>query len=1086
MNKLYLPLSPLRGVGLSLMLFILAHPSRAGAPAGLASAPVEQTLSGTVTDGNTGEPLPGVNVLAQNTTIGTITDIDGNYALSVPDDTEVLVFSSVGYVTQEIAIDGRTTIDLALRPDVTELGEVVVTALGIKKDAKKLGYATATVEPEEVTVNRTTNFMNALQGKIAGVNISSPATGPAGSSKIRIRGQSSFAGQNSPLIVINGVPVDNSNYGVTAGNQGSDEAIGNRIGNNSDGGDGLTSINPDDIESMTVLKGAAAAALYGFRASNGVIMITTKTQGTDQGIGVQWNTNFTADYPLDYTDFQYEYGQGEGGERPTAPNPTSGVWSFGERFEPGMTQVLFDSVVVPYAPVRDRIRKFYRTGLNLTNTLTVSAGGEKGGFNLSLSNLTNQNIVPNSSFRRRTINLGFVQDITSKLNVSGNINYSIEDNKNPPIVVQQNISTPVVLYTLANSMPLDVLEANRLNADGDEFIWSRFRNRTNPYFSIYERFENIRRDRLFGNVTARYQFADWLYVQGRIGQDYYARDQEFNFPTGQASLPPAPSGFVNGSYVQEVRRFREINADFLVGASQQFGAFGVDLTLGGNQMYRRNDRNSVFVEDFIVRDLYTVQNGRVKDPLYTLDEEQVNSLYGALELSFRDYLFLNATARNDWFSVLSSDDRSILYPSVTGSFVFSQAFTNFPNWITFGKLRAGYAEVGSRADLAPYSNVLFYNVNNNLFASPEGGTLPLASIRGGTIPNATLRPMRVAETEAGVELRLFDSRVGIDFSYYTKLTTDQILAAQVSDASSYTSQLINVGESRNRGVELLLSVVPVRTNNFQWEAVFNGSYNNSEVLRLGQDPTDTVITVGSGIGGVTVRQVVGKPLGQIYGFRYQRNDEGQIIHSSNNGRPLRTDEQSSFGTAIPLYVGGITNSLRYRDLTFSFLIDFKLGHKMASGTNFNVWRHGLHKATLEGREQGYVVGDGVVVANEVRDEAGNVIETVYAPNTVQTPIQTFYETIGANNLTEIYVYNAGFWQLRQVSIGYDFTRLLPEDFFIRGVRLNAIANNVLLLKKWVPNIHPEQLPSSSDNLVGMEQTSLPLTRSIGFNLNVKF
>ena len=1032
---------------------------------------LEQNVSGTVTD-EANEPLPGVNVLVKNTTVGTVTDIDGNYQLTAPDDATTLVFSSVGYTVMEVEINGRSTINVSLSPDVTELGEVVVTALGIKKEAKKLGYATATVEPEEITVNRTTNFMNALQGKIAGVNISSQATGSAGTSKIRIRGQSSFAGQNSPLIVVNGVPIDNSNFGVTAGNRGDDAAIGNRTGNNSDGGDGLSSINPDDIESMTVLKGAAAAALYGARAKDGVIMITTKNRGEGNGLGVQWNTNFTAETPLDYTDYQYEYGQGEGGVRPTAANPTSGVWSFGERFEPGMTQILFDGIEVPYEPVRDRISKFYRTGTSITNTLTLSAGSDKGGFNLSLANLSNESFVPNSEFARRTVNLGFVYDITPKLNVSGNINYSIEDNQNPPIVVQQNISTPVVLYTLSNSMPLDVLEANRLNENGDEFIWSRFRNRTNPYFSINERFENVRRDRIFGNVTLRYNFTDWLYLQGRIGQDYWSRDQEYNFPTGQASIPPAPQGFVNGTYVQESRRFREINADFLIGATQEFGALGVNLTLGGNQMYRRSDRNSVRVTDFVIRDLYTVQNGRVKDPLYTLAERQVNSLYGALELSYKDYLFLNMTARNDWFSTLAPENRSILYPSVTGSFVFSQVFTNFPEWINFGKVRAGYAEVGSDTDVAPYSDNLFYSVNNNLFPNSDGQLLPLGVINTNTVPNANLRPMRVAETEVGLEMRMFESRVNFDLTYYNKLTTDQILAAQISDVSGYTSNLINVGESRTYGVELMLNVVPVQTNNFRWDVTFNGAYNNSEVLKLGSDPEDTVITVGRGIGGVNVRQVVGKPMGQIYGFRYRRDDQGRIVYSGNNGRPLRTTEQTSFGTAIPLWFGGITNGFQYKNLSFSFLIDFKLGHKMASGTNFNVWRHGLHRATLEGREQGFVVGDGV-------NENGEV-------NTVQTPIQTFYESIGANNIHEIYIYNAGFWQLRQVTLGYDFTSMLPDDFFIKGLRLNAIANNVLLLKKWVPNIHPEQLPSASDNLVGMEQSSLPLTRSIGFNLNVKF
>ena len=628
-------------------------------------------------------------MLVQGTSVGTVTDIDGRYTLQAPPDATTLTFSLVGYRSEEVPINDRSTVNVDLSVDVQELGEVVVTALGIKKETKKLGYATAKVEPEELTVNRTTNFMNSLQGKVAGVNISSLGTGAAGTSKIRIRGQSSFGGQNTPLFVVNGVPINNTTFGVNSED-------GSRVGASTDGGDGLTSINPDDIESMTVLKGAAAAALYGSRAKDGVIMVTTKTTGDAPGLGVTYNTNFTTDTPMDFTDYQYEYGQGENGVRPTTPNPTSGVWSFGERFEPGLTQILFDGVEVPYAPVRDRIRTFYRTGSSWTNTVSVSSGGEKGGFNLSLSNLDSKSIVPNSQYNRKTINLGFTQSLTPKFTVTGSVNYSIEDNENPPVVVGQNISTPVVIYSMSNSIPLDVLDANRYDADGNEFIWSRFRNRTNPYFALSEAFENIKRNRIFGNVSMRYNLTDWLYVQGRVGQDYYSRDQDYNLPTGLAFLPAAPDGLVNGVYVQETRRFSEVNADFLIGASREFGDFGLDVNVGGNRMHRRSDRNSVRVDNFIVRDLYTVRNGVIKDPIYDPLEWEVNSLYGSAEFSYKGYLYLNATARNDWFSTLSPANRSILYPSLTGSFVFSQAFANLPNWIDQHAVLGGYLHERSR------------------------------------------------------------------------------------------------------------------------------------------------------------------------------------------------------------------------------------------------------------------------------------------------------------------------------------------------------------------------------------------------------
>ncbi|WP_266363337.1 SusC/RagA family TonB-linked outer membrane protein [Tellurirhabdus rosea] len=1046
----------------------------------------DRRVTGTVISGKDQQPIPGANIVVKGSSTGTTSDANGRFAISVPSGNSVLIISSIGFQSQETAVGNQAQLTITLAESTQSLDEVVVTALGIKKEAKKLGYATANVSPEQITTNRTVNFVNALQGKIAGVNISSLGTGAAGTSKIRIRGQSSFSGQNNPLIVVNGVPIDNTNFGQNNGNVGGDNSIGGRDRNYSDGGDGLSSINPDDIEGMTVLKGATAAALYGSRAKDGVIMITTKTRGAGQGIGVVYNTNFTTDQPMDLTDFQYEYGQGEYGVRPTAANPTSGVWSFGEKFQPGMTQVLFGGLTVPYAPVRNRIRDFYRTGTTWTNSVAVSSGNDRGGFNLSVANTDNKGITRNNTYNRKTLNLGFSYDLSKKLNVSGAMNYSIEDNKNPPQIAQQDNSTPTVIYTLANSMPLDVLEANQINpATGNEFIWTRFQNRTNPYFVLSRKFENIRRDRLFGNIAAKYNFTDWLYLQGRVGQDYWSRDQDYNFPTGQASLAAAPAGFVNGAYVQEARRFREVNADFLIGANRRFGKFGLDITAGGNQLYRRSDVNSVLVTDFIVRDLYTPQNGRVKDPTYGLSERKVNSLYGAAEFSYNDFLYLNVTARNDWFSTLAPGNRSILYPSVTGSFVFSQAFNTLPEWINFGKIRAAYAEVGSDGDVPPYSNNLFYSVGANLFPNPAGLGQPVGNITSNTVPSATLKPSRTAETEVGLELKMFNNRVGLDFTYYNKITSDQIVSAQASDASGYTNRLINSGQSRNRGVELLLNLSPLRTKDFSWDITLNGSYNETLLLRLltddngvgdrdyNKDGQPEQIVVGNGIYVGDLRHVVGQPLAQLYTFGYQRDAQGRIIHGGD-GLPLRTATPISFGSALPNHVGGITNTFNYRGVSLSFLIDYKLGGNMISGTNLNTFRHGLHKETLIGRgdADNRMVGVGV-------NERGE-------PNAVRAFVQDYYSVGRSRSLGEQVIYNAGFWKLRQITVGYDFTRHLPRNLFIKGVRLNAVANNVAILKKWVPNIDPEQFGFSSDNLVGLESTGLPTTRSIGFNLNVRF
>jgi TonB-linked SusC/RagA family outer membrane protein len=1042
-------------------------PATTTAPLPLAerAAVPAQLVSGRVAD-ETDKGMAGVTVVVKGTSKGTTTDQSGAYRIEVPDASATLVFSYVGYDPQEIVVGNRTTLNVQLKANTRSLDEVVVTALGIKKQAKSIGYAATNVASEEVTVNRTTNFMNALQGKVAGVNITSLGSGPAGTSKIRIRGQSSFGGNNSPLIVVNGVPIDNTNNGARGDVS---ERGSNRT---SDGGDGLSSINPDNIESMTVLKGAAASALYGSRAKDGVIMITTKTRGSGSGIGLEYNTNFTTDTPLDYTDYQYEYGQGENGVRPTTPFPTSGQWSFGEKFQPGMTQVLFDNVTVPYEPQRGQIRQYYRTGNTWTNTLSLSSGGESGGFNLSVSNLDNKTILPGSGYQRRTVNLGFTQTLARKLTVSGNVNYSNEFRKNPPNIAEQDYS-PVVLFNMANSMPLELLEKYAEDANGNEVVWSRFTNRTNPYFAL-KRFDNIHTDRVFGNLTARYNFTDWLFLQGRIGQDYYAREQEYNLPTGTQRQAAAPAGLVNGQYVQDARTVRELNADFLLGLNRTFGAVGVNVNLGGNQMYRAISRHNVFVQNFFSRGLYSISNGSQRDPQYDLIRRKVNSLYGSAEVSFRDFLFVNGTVRNDWFSTLSPENRSILYPSVTTSFVFSQAFAgSLPNWLTFGKLRAGYAEVGSDTDVQPYANNLFYSINALQFPSPSGVGQPLANISGSTVPNANLRPMRVAEKEFGLELKLFNNRVGLDLTYYDKLSSDQILRAQTSNAGGYQNQLINVGRSQNRGLEMLLNVVPFSRDQFNWNVTFNAAYNVTKVLDLGSGVSDNMITVGTGDFTGELRQVVGQPMGQLFGFGYLRDAQGRQVFDAGNGRPLRTATQIAFGSALPLWVGGITNGFTYRGISLSVLVDFKLGHKLISGTNHNAWRHGLHKATLVGREQNFVIGNGVNPNGEV--------------NQTKSGVQAYYETVRSQNIAEEFVYNAGLWQLRQITLSYDFSKLVsPRVKFIKGVRLSAVANNVAVLKKWVPNIHPEQFGFPSDNLIGLEATGLPITRNIGFNLNVRF
>lgn len=1019
-----------------------------------------QTVSGTVTDGT--KPISHVTVQVRGSSRTAQTDDAGKYTINALGD-DVLIFSSVGFLKQELSVNGKQTLDVVLYSDARNMEDVVVTALGISKRTRGLGYSATSVKPDELTENRTSNPINALEGKVAGVNISSLGTGPGGSSKVRIRGQSAITvGDNGPLIVVNGVPINSGSFnGSTVGVNGG--------GVYSDGGDSYTSINPDDIESMTVLKGAPAAALYGYRAANGVIMITTKTRGKGRGIGVSINSNYTDETPLDYTDYQKVYGQGENGARPTTLNPTSGEWSFGEKIQPGMTNILFNNLTVPYVAQGSRIKDFYRHGQNFSNTVTLESSTDKGGLHLSLNNTDNSGIMPNNKFNRKNMNLGFNYNLSNQFSYGGNVNYSREFIRNPPNIANQDNSIPTTLMSLANTMPLSVLKENMYNAQGNEYVFSRFMNRTNPYWVLENQFHNIKRDRLYGNVFAKYNILPWWWVQGRFGQDFYTRDEDVNnFPTGQASRAAAPAGFVNGVYTQESRRFRETNLDFLSSANKTFGDIDVSLTVGGNEMRRRTDINNVQVTDFVVKGLYTVQNGRAKNPVYSLDEKGVNSLYGSADISFKKSFYLTGSIRKDWFSTLSSENNGILYPSVSGSYVFSESL-KVP-WLTFGKVRLGYAEVGSDADLQPYADQLFYSVNSNTINNPAGTAVTVGS-SGAVLPNKNLKPMRIKETEAGLELKLFQNRINLDVAVYSKITLDQIVSVQTSDASGFTSTLINSGESQNKGFEGLLNIVPVQTKTFRWEFTANTAYNKTRVNKIITDKAGEKLTTGSHPFNGEVRMVVGEEIGQIAGFGYARDAKGQMIFQTS-GLPLRTPDFVLFGSGLPKWTGGFLNNFVYRGLNLSVLVDYKLGNKMLSGTNFNAVRHGLHKMTLEGRETGFVTGNGV-------NQSGG-------SNTSKAAVQTYWEHLRSQQIIEPVIYDGGFWKLRQVSLGYDFTKLLPGKWPIKGVKLDFVANNVLLIKKWVDNIDPETVGYGVDGMVGLESPGVPTTRSLGVNLNLKF
>lgn len=1011
-----------------------------------ASLKAQQSKVGGVVTDTEGTPLAGVTVIVVGTSLGTITDGNGLYSIQVPNQNAVIQFSFIGYGTKEVTVGTQTVINITLEETMLQMDEVIVTALGIQREAKSLGYSATAVSTEQIADASSVNFANNLAGKIAGLNVSALASGAGGSSKIRIRGQSSFSANNSPLIVVNGVPINNEPM-----------SSGNPNAQASDLGDGLQSINPDDIESMTVLKGATAAALYGFRAKDGVIIITTKSGAGSQGLGIEFTTSFTAEQALDYTDFQYEYGQGEFGIRPASVSDarSSGGWSFGTRFD-GEPVWSIDGRQHPYLPFKDRIKAFYDTGLNFTNSLALSGGNDKGSFRVSLSNTNAKNIVPNSNYDKKILDIGINFNFSDKLSAQLNANYSIDYNKNPPFGGQA-FSIPNSIMTMANSIdPRWMRDAYKDPVTGNEVQWTRFLDRTNWYWSAYERLEESDRNRLFGNILLKYQVTPWLYIQGRMGQDYFTTKHNLNRPTGTASMGPVPIGY-NGGFSQDAQSFREYNLDFLVGANKNFGNFGVDATIGGNQMDQTRDNLATAVTNFYIRDLYTIGNGQIKNPSYSYAGKRVNSLYGSLNLSFNNYLYLNVTGRNDWFSTLNPESNSYFYPSVSGSFVFSDAFT-LPEWISFGKFRASYAEVGG--DTEPYRDALYYSMNANTYNGYAYG-----GISGNVSPNPNLKPLKVQEAEAGLEMIFFDRRLSFDFAVYRKNTVDEILNADISNASGFSSTVVNVGRLRNQGLEALITLVPISATNFTWETGFNYTYNISEVLELagGQDRID----VGSGTFIGQISHEVGKPIASIRGNDYLRDDQGRII--TINGR-FQTGNQVTFGSAVPKHIGGILNTFTYKGIRVFTQIDFKAGHKLISATNWNMLRSGHHKNSLPGREGG-------VVFNGVNPDG--------TENTTAVEAESFYTDYSGRRISTEAVYNASFIRWRVLSVGYDFSKLVSNTF-IKGLSLNANINNVLMIKKYVDNIDPEQVSSTSDREVGLETISLPTSRRYSVGLNFRF
>ena len=1034
------------------------------------------TVKGVVLDAN-GEPVIGATIQVPGTTTGTITDIDGNFSLPAVTGQELLV-SYVGFQSVKAEVTERP-MKVELTESSIAVDEVVVTALGIKKEKKALAYSVTEVKGDDMNRVKVANLATGLAGKVAGVNVSKPASGVMGSSRIIIRGNGSLAGSNQPLYVIDGVPMDNSNYGQTD------------VWGGADGGDGISSINSEDIESMSVLKGGTAAALYGSRAANGAIVITTK-KGAIGRVRVEYNMSYTNEHlTFKNDDFQWEYGAGVRGANPEmmaygvakqqaaamglpdsmipmlvekiAPTLASqlGTMSFGSKLD-GSDVMQFDGVRRPYvASGKDNFKNFYENGWALTNNVAVSGGSDKVQFRLAAGDQRFHDLMPNSKLERNNITLSVNSKLDEHLSIKANVMYVRERTHNRPNLGDLSFNANASLYNLPPN--INVLDLKKgVNDNGTEFLPSASPYVHNPYFIADHFSSSDSKDRVIGSIEAQYNFTPNWYLRGRAGGDMINRRAKNITPWGTGIRPKGnmrTASTYNG----------EFNVEAIAGYTDSFkeGKFTVDAFLGWNTMGTWWNETSAFGQDFIQPGFHAIGNAGVTSGGHSDSESYINSMFGQAEFSYNRMLYLTLTGRNDWFSALSykgkSSKNNIFYPSVGAGFIVSEA-VKLPEWIPFLKVRGSWSQSGG--GVGPYQLGLTYGY------IPSIGSYPIGSVNNSSVPNLNLKPLTSISYEAGIEARFLNNRLGLDFTYYVRNTKDDIVDAGVSAASGYGAVKINAGKVHNHGIELLLTAVPVKTKHFTWNSSFNFSYNKSEVKHITDDINEFILDrsrtgyVGDNCGPAYIYHEVGQPYGIIKGVTYKRNDKGEIMYQ--NGLPMR-GEIKKLGESVAPYTLGFSNSFTYRGFNLSFLIDAKIGGDLFSQTNAYMYNFGRHKNTLPGREGG-VVGKGVK-------------EDGVTPNDVKVDAMTYY--MAQAGISEEFIYDASFVKLRELSLGYTFPQKWVKKLGMSSLSLALVGRNLWNIYDDVPLVDPESCINIG-NGQGFELYGLPATRSIGFNLNVKF
>ncbi len=1020
----------------------------------------QKNISGMVRSTD-GAPLIGVNIIEEGTSKGTVTDLDGHYDINVAQGA-TLTFSLVGYRPVSVEIVDQTILDVTLEEGAL-LDEVVVTALGISREKKALGYAITEVSGDELSQAKESNVIDQLTGRVAGLVMSKSTAGPGSGTRIVIRGNNSLSGNNQPLYVVDGVPIDNSGFGSANG-------TGTANYRRSDYGTGISDLNSDDIESISVLKGPNAAALYGSRAANGVILITTKKGTAQKGIGVGYSAHYSFDNPMLLPKLQNEYGMGSNGAISTdfaTLKDQSGSWGpkMDGSVQPYWTE---EGATKAYSAQPDNIKNFFRTGHNVVQTVTLEGGNDRTTARFSYSNSAISSILQQSGLNRHNFNLRATTAISDRLDLDAKVTYFQQSATNRPDQGTEGIMAYV--YKTPRNIPIADLKSNfqdpaTLSAISYNSLGS------NPFWILYNDRNDDRRNRLQGFVKATYKLTDHWSIFGRIGTDYVNQTIETVSQYGHWF-------FSKGRFNFRDYKNSETNADVLLMYNNQLtDDIGLNLNLGANKLLSTFTSQGVRGDDFKIPTKATVSSAKNTFPFYNeLGKKKIHSVYGSASFSYQNFAYLDITGRNDWSSTLPKDNWSYFYPSASLSLILSQLM--HVDRLDFAKVRVSWANVGS--DTGPYQLLNSYSLDADSYQDLT--VLSQSSVQR----NPDLKPEQTSSLEFGLEYKMFGNRVYGDISVYSKKTKNLITTVPVAPATGYTAKFTNVGQVNNDGFEFLLGVTPVQTQDLTWDISFNFSKNKNKLVELFKGIDNYVFSTnnsGSVVVQATVEgarlkdsSIVANPgFGDIYGTTFKTNENGDLI-VDKNGRPVATSDKVYLGNYQPKWIGGLNNVITYKGVVLRFLIDGRIGGQLYSGTDAGLDAAGVSDRSLEYREDGIVV-DGVI-------NTGTAEDPVWEKNTTKITGQQYWGAM--SGIASNYVYDQTNIRLREVAVNFKLPMAMLSNAPIRSVSLGFVGRNLLFLRNDLGNFDPESTYSTSNFAQGMLYYNLPSVRSIGLNLKVKF